>query len=153
MELRRAGIKDACLLWELQREAFAGLLAKYQDYDTNPGNESLERIEEKLRETGSYFYMILEKDKIAGAIRIVDRKDGARKRISPLFILGEYRNRGCAQSAIIEAERIHGEDNWALSTILQEIGNCYLYEKMGYHRTGQTEAVNDKMTIVYYEKN
>lgn len=153
MELRRAAVKDAHTIWELQRKAFAGLLAKYQDYETSPGNESAERTEEKLREPYTYFYMIMEEDKIVGAVRVVDRKDGSRKRISPIFILKEYRSRGYAQSAIMEAERIHGENNWKLDTILQEIGNCYLYEKMGYHRTGRTEVVNDKMTIVHYEKN
>ena len=28
-----------------------------------------------------------------------------------------------------------------------------MYEKMGYHRTGQMEQINDHMTIVYYEKD
>lgn len=32
-------------------------------------------------------------------------------------------------------------------------GNCYLYEKLGYHQTGKTEIINDKMTIVFYEKD
>ena len=87
-------------------------------------------------------------------IRIVDCKDGVtRKRISPIFIMPEYRNQGYAQQAIKEAERIHGENHWKLDTILQEKGNCYLYEKLGYHQTGKTEIINDKMTIVFYEKD
>ena len=65
----------------------------------------------------------------------------------------EYRNKGYAQQAIAEAERIHGEQHWKLDTILQEKGTCYLYEKLGYHQTGKTEQINDKMTIVYYEKD
>ena len=65
----------------------------------------------------------------------------------------EYRNQGYAQQAIKEAERIHGKQNWKLDTILQEKGNCYLYEKLGYHQTGKTEQINDKMTIVFYEKD
>lgn len=48
---------------------------------------------------------------------------------------------------LIEATR---ED---LNTILQEKGNCYLYKKLGYHQTGKTEQVNEKMTIVFYEKD
>lgn len=88
-----------------------------------------------------------------GAIRVIDMKDGSRKRISPLFIMPQYRNRGYAQAAMMEAERMHGADNWKLDTILEETGNCYLYEKMGYRKTGKTEKINDKMTLVYYEKN
>ncbi len=49
-------------------------------------------------------------------------------------------------------EAIHGKNNWQLDTILQEKQNCYLYEKMGYRRTGKMEKVNGKMDIVDYEK-
>ena len=65
----------------------------------------------------------------------------------------EYRNRGYAQAAIREAEKIHGDSCWCLDTILQEEGNCHLYEKLGYRKTGETKIINDKMTIVFYEKD
>ena len=65
----------------------------------------------------------------------------------------EYRNRGYAQQAIKALENLYGSDNWCLDTILQEKGNCHLYEKMGYHRTGKTEKINDLMDIVFYEKD
>lgn len=88
-----------------------------------------------------------------GAIRVVDdKKENIRKRISPIFILPEHRNKGYAKKAIIEAERIHGDKNWFLDTILQERGNCALYEKMGYVPTGRTEEINDKLILVHYEK-
>lgn len=35
--LKRATVHDAELIWRMQRKAFAALLARYQDYDTNPG--------------------------------------------------------------------------------------------------------------------
>lgn len=65
----------------------------------------------------------------------------------------EFRNKGLAQKAFEEVEKIHGHDNWKLYTILQEEGNCYLYEKLGYKMTGLVENINNKMDIVYYEKN
>ncbi len=65
----------------------------------------------------------------------------------------QFRNRGYAISAFGEVEKIHGCNNWQLDTILQESGNCYLYEKLGYKKTGVIENINDKMDIVYYEKN
>ena len=70
-----------------------------------------------------------------------------------IVIMKEFRNKGLAQKAFEEVEKIHGHDNWKLDTILQEEGNCYLYEKLGYKRTGLVENINDKMDIVYYEKN
>ena len=44
-------------------------------------------------------------------------------------------------------------DSLSLDTILQEEGNGYLYEKLGYKRTGKIENINERMDIVYYEKN
>ena len=87
-------------------------------------------------------------------IRVIDCRDGVtRKRISPIFIMPKHRNKGYAQQAILEAERLHGSAHWQLDTNLQECGNCYLYEKLGYHQTGKTEVINDRMTIVFYEKD
>ena len=86
-------------------------------------------------------------------IQIVDKHEtGKSKRISPLFIMPEHRNKGIAQRAIELAEEIHGSSDWELVTILQEEGNCHLYEKMGYHQTGETVVVNERMTLVVYIK-
>ena len=65
----------------------------------------------------------------------------------------EFRNRGLAQKTFEEIEKIHGSDKWKLETILQEEGNCHLYEKLGYKRTGLVENINERMDIVYYEKD
>lgn len=56
-------------------------------------------------------------------------------------------------NALHIAEKLHGDTNWELETILQEKGNCYLYEKMGYYTTGHTEKINDNMTLVFYKKD
>ena len=87
-------------------------------------------------------------------MRVVDKKDqNTPKRISPIFIMPQYRNHGIAQKAIRAVEELHGGSNWELDTILQEKTNCYLYEKMGYYKTGKTEVINDKMTLVFYKKD
>ncbi len=153
MELKRVGTEWAQQLWEMQKKSFAELLSKYQDYDTSPANEPAERVAERLLQPYTYFYCIADGLETVGAIRVVDRHDGSRKKISPLFVLPEHRGKGYAQWAIQEAERLHGAGNWALDTILEEAGNCYLYEKMGYRKTGETRNINEKMTLVFYEKN
>ncbi len=58
MELKRAALKGAHTIWKLQLEAFAELLDKYQDYDISPGNETIERIEEKLKQPYTYFILL-----------------------------------------------------------------------------------------------
>lgn len=151
IELVRATTEDASQLWEMQVKSFRALLDKYQDYDTNPASEPLEKMVHRLRQKETFYYFIVADEAKVGAIRVIDKQAG-KKKISPLFILPEHQNRGIAQKAMKLCEDIHGRDNWELDTILQEEGNCYLYEKMGYHRTGKREMINDKMTLVFYEK-
>ena len=153
MRLVRANVSDCEKIWSLQIEAFTDLLAKYQDYETSPGNEPKENIQAKLLDEFTFFYFIYLEDEIAGAVRVVDRKDGGRKRIAPIFIMKKFRNKGLAQKTFEEIEKLHGSNNWMLDTILQEEGNCYLYEKLGYKKTGKIEHINERMDIVYYEKN
>ena len=153
LRLVQAKPEEAEMAAGLQRLGFAELLERYQDHDTNPANEGVERILWKIRNPGSFYYFIKVGQNIVGAIRVVDEGNGSRKRISPLYILPEYRGKGYAQQAMLEAERIHGAHHWELGTILEEKGNCYLYEKMGYHQTGSRTVINEKMTIVGYEKD
>lgn len=40
----------------------------------------------------------------------------------------EYRNKGYAQQAIVDAEKLYGPDHWCLDTVLQEKGNLHLME-------------------------
>ena len=153
VKLIKASRNDMKTIWLMQKKAFGGLLEKYHDYGISPASESYERIIEKYEMEGSFYYFISDSGVNVGVIRIIDKNDGSRKRISPIWIMPEHRNKGYAQAAIMEAERIHGADNWSLDTILQEKGNLHLYEKLGYHRTGKIEKINDRMDIVYYEKN
>ena len=154
VKLVRIGIGEAEKLWKMQIKAFQSLYERYQDTETSPGAEKIDKILMRLKQPFTYYYFIKVDDKNVGAIRIVDHKEvGKVKRISPIFVMPEYRNKGYAQKAIQLAEEIHGNSDWELDTILQEKGNCYLYEKMGYHQTGKTETINDKLTLVFYAKN
>ena len=152
IKLIRATIEDSKELWQMQVESFQLLLDKYQDYDTNPASEPIDKITNRLTQEETYYYFICMDEAKVGAIRVIDFKSDGNKRISPIFILPQYQNKGIAQIAMQLCEQLHGSENWELDTILQEEGNCYLYEKMGYHRTGKTVAINDKLTLVFYEK-
>ena len=153
IDLIRASLKDTKEIWEIQIKSFGELLDKYQDFETNPASEPISNIEIRLKQNFTFFYFICIDNKKVGAIRIIDHKEeNKNKRISPIFILPKYRNKGIAQSVIKICEEIHGNNNWELSTILQEKGNCYLYEKLGYHSTGKTQVINDRLTLIFYEK-
>lgn len=150
--LVRADIQDAALIHEMQVRAFMPLLRKYEDFDTNPANETVEQIVERLQQPFSEYCLIVLNTLSVGAIRIVDNQNKTY-RVSPIFILPEYQGRGIAQIVIELIERQYADaEKWELATILQEARLCYLYEKMGYRRTEGSKAINDKMTIVFYEK-
>ena len=151
--LKVASEEDIQIIWEMQVKAFSDLLEKYRDYDMSPAAESIDKVMARYQQPWTTYYFITADDENVGAIRVVDKKDGSRKRISPIWIMQEYRDKGYAQAAMIAAEQIYGSDNWSLDTILQEKGNLHVYEKMGYHQTGKIEKINDRMDIVYYEKN
>ncbi len=151
--LRQAKREDIDKIWKMQVEAFHGLLEKYQDYGLSPAAESIDKIRARYEQPWTTYFFIEAEGSDVGAIRIVDKKDGSRKRISPLWIMEEYRGKGYAQEAILAVEELYGADYWELDTILQEKGNLHLYEKMGYHRTGRIEHINDRMDIVFYEKD
>ena len=153
VSLTTATVDSTEEIWKIQVEAFMPLLEKYRDYDTSPASEPADRVKERLEQSRTYYYLIKADGKTVGAIRVVDEKSpDCRKRISPICVLPKYQNQGIAQRAIAIAEEIHGAENWELSTILQEKGNCHLYEKMGYHRTGEEKVINERLTLVFYEK-
>lgn len=151
--LRKAERDDIQTIWKMQIEAFSGLLEKYQDYDMSPAAEDADKIRARYEQPWTTYFFISCEGTDVGVIRIVDKKDGSRKRISPLWIMKEYRGKGYAQQAILAAEKLYGGHHWELDTILQEKGNLHLYEKMGYHQTGKVEHINDRMDIVFYEKD
>ena len=153
VSLRQAKREDLETIWKMQVEAFADLLKKYEDYDMSPAAEGIDKIVARFEQPWTKYFFIEAEGKDVGAIRVVDKQDGSRKRISPLWIMKEFRGRGYAQDAIRAVEALYGADNWCLDTILQEKGNCHLYEKMGYRKTGKIEHINERMDIIFYEKD
>ena len=153
VELKTVVREDVETVWKMQVEAFKGLLEKYRDYDLSPAAESVDKVLARFEQPWTTYYFIMVNNEKTGVIRVIDKKDGSRKRISPIWIMPEYRGRGYAQLAIMEAEKIYGSQNWSLDTILQEKGNLHLYEKLGYRQTGKVEKINERMDIVFYEKD
>lgn len=153
VSLRQATIEDAEIIWKMQVEAFTDLLEKYQDYDISPATESFEKIKGKFEQLWTTYYFIMNGEIKVGAVCVIKKDDGSRKRISPIWIMKEFRNMGYAQQAFEELEKIYGADGWCLDTILQEEGNIHLYEKIGYHQTGKVESINERMDIIFFEKN
>ncbi|SLJ96798.1 MULTISPECIES: GNAT family N-acetyltransferase [unclassified Paenibacillus] len=152
ISLSKAGLKEASIIHEMQIKAFMPLLNKYKDYETNPSNQTVEQIEDRINQSYTDYHLIREANIPVGAIRIV-KKENKIYRVSPVFILPDYQGRGIAQKVFSMIEDRYSDARiWELATISEEQRNCYLYEKLGYRQKGDTKQINDKMTIVIYEK-
>ncbi len=46
-------------------------------------------MRQRFNQNFTYYYIIISDNEEVGAIRVVDKKDGSRKRISPIFILSQ----------------------------------------------------------------
>ena len=151
--LVRATESDMKEIWKIQVEAFKDLLEKYNDYDMSPATESYENVLNKYKQPWTSYYFIIRNNEKVGAVRVIDKKDGSRKRIAPIWIMPLHRNQGLAQLAIKELEKLYGSNHWELDTILQEKGNIYLYEKLGYRRIDKIDHIKDGLDIVFFQKD
>lgn len=150
--VRPAGPGDAALLYELQRRTFLPLLEKYRDEQVNPAAESYEMFCAKLARTGTDPYVILRSGLPVGGVRILHRAGGMHK-VSALGIAPDCQNAGAAQTALRLIEALHPDARgWMLDTIAEEKGNCHLYEKLGYVRVGAPRRINERLTLVDYQK-
>ncbi|AIQ57967.1 GNAT family N-acetyltransferase [Paenibacillus borealis] len=150
--LSTAVVEDAPAIHEMQTRAFMPLLEKYQDHETNPANETVERVAERINQASVDYYIIRYAGVAAGSIR-VKKTDEQKYWLGQIFILPEYQGQGIAQQVFAQIEKIYADATvWGLATIMQEERNCYLYEKLGYRRTGETKEINDKLTLCFYEK-
>ena len=155
MELKISLVRecDADTVFEIQRAAFRPLYEKYHDDATSPYLEDKETVLRKYTRADSAGYLFFADGKAVGAVRINLDAEKKAARVSALCVLPEYRNIGVAQTALRKIEALHPEvETWSLDTILEEPGNCYLYEKLGYRKTGKTERIHENMTLVCYEK-
>lgn len=134
VRLEEATVNDAPLIFDIQVKAFKSLLNKYKDYETNPANETIERVISRINSPNGSFYKIIADNQLIGAI-CVHWKEDVQFWISPMFILPSYQGKGLSQKAItLIEERFPQAITWELATILEEERNCYIYEKWAIKR-------------------
>jgi len=149
--------KDAELIHLMKYEAFLPLYEIYQDDETSPVKESIDKVIWQLTHPNSHYYLIQANGETVGAVRVRHTMEPnapqKEEHISPIFILPEHQNKGIAQIAMRKLFELYPDTGvWNLATIKQEARNCHFYEKLGFVRTGSEKVINDKMTIIGYEK-
>jgi isopentenyldiphosphate isomerase/GNAT superfamily N-acetyltransferase len=151
ISLVKAEADESELLLNLQKKVFMPIYEKYQDHHTSPVTQPMERFLKRF-EIGD-FYKILYKNILAGSVFVYQKEPGVM-RLHIINILQEYQNKGIAQEIIKRLEMMYPQaEKWELDTILSEERNCYLYEKMGYVKSGELRTINDKLTLISYIKD
>jgi len=154
MGIREFRESDIDAVFEIQMRAYRPLYEKYHDDEISPYMESKEKILGKYLKSGTKGYLFMENGIPVGAVRILLDPVNRCAKVSALAVIPEYQGRGIAQRALLQIERLHGDiDIWRLDTILQEKGNCHLYEKLGYVKTGKIKEIKAGMSLVFYEKH
>lgn len=153
MEIVEFRESDIDTVFEIQQAAYKPLYEKYHDDNSNPYMESKDTVLRKYMRTGTKGYLFIKNGVPVGAVRINLYPENKSCRVSALAVHPRYQGQGIAQQALLKIEKMHsGVERWFLDTIFQEAGNCHLYEKIGYKRTGKMEEINESMTLVFYEK-
>jgi GNAT superfamily N-acetyltransferase len=141
-------------LYDMQIQSFMPLYEKYHD-EGSPAIESVDKVRARLLQDNRKYYFIVKDGARAGAINVGRKLSDPESclYISPLFILPKYQNQGIGYAAIQKTFLLYPNNKvWKLDTILQEPGNCHLYEKCGFVRVGEDHVINDAMTLINYEK-
>lgn len=149
--LKPAGPGDALALLDIHRKAFAALLEKYQDYETNPALMTLEGLQQRISCGQRDYWFVLEDGRQAGFICVKRLENACR--VSPIGLLPKCQGKGIGRRAMLLLEKEYPETRrWVLGTILQEPGLCSFYESLGYEADGNIWEIKQGMNEVGYEK-
>lgn len=153
ISLQRISSRDGAKWLELQIEAFAPLLAKYQDYEINPAMETLACVSNRMDSPCRDHYLIINDGDIVGGVRTFWWDGTTRYRIGGIFILPRFQNMGLGRIAMKEVEALYpNSTSWELDTLLQEPRNLHFYESLGYQRQGDARVINNNLSLVSYSK-
>ena len=83
IKLEKAKESDAESIFDIQVKAFMSSLEKYKDLNTNPANETIDRVITRINNPNGGFYKILVGNDLAGAICIYRKDKTSEFWISP----------------------------------------------------------------------
>jgi len=150
--LQKAVAKDANQLHDLQVKSFLPLLDKYQDFETNPACEPITKTLQRIIDPSKGFFKILKNHILVGGIAVKQTTPDTLF-LGPIFIDPNFQNQKIAQKALLLMEALFPAiNNFELATIAQEVGNVYLYKKIGYLLTGEGKRINSNLEILFFRK-
>ena len=132
----------------VQKASFEKYFDKYGEFDSNPYNMVLSRMEFNIKyRFGRYEKMVVD-GKIIGGIFAFELDEPSIKKIAQFYVLPEYQNLGYGRKAMKEfMDSDPNVKKWYVDTILQEDTNVAFYQSFGFEIIDEEEE-HEGLTFV-----
>ncbi|MFT9077434.1 GNAT family N-acetyltransferase [Ethanoligenens sp.] len=151
LHLVKVGAADAEEMLRMQRKCFAAHYQRYRDIKS-PYKQSIEQMCLRIQYEHGFYYAIVWNKRRVGGLFLIKREHNWYH-VGILYVLPMFQGKGLGQAVLAMAEQLHGNvQRWTLDCPKDLPLNRRCYEKSGYRLTGETEVVNGRLTLVYYQK-
>ncbi|WP_439876649.1 GNAT family N-acetyltransferase (plasmid) [Bacillus mycoides] len=147
--ITKTKVNEAKSLLEIQKKAFQADLEKYQDYDSSPATEKIERLIRKINMV--HHYTIFINGMIVGGIDVRELSNN-HYRLNRIFLDPDFQSKGLGSQIMqLIEEKYQNATKWSLDTPKENIKNHHFYQKFGYKIVGEHQ-ITDKLTLLDFEK-
>lgn len=149
MVIEKATILDGEEILSLQKLAYRSEAEIYDDFSIPPLLQTLEEVRKDFE--NQVFLKTVLNGKIVGSVRAFVKEGTCY--IGRLIVHPDFQNQGIGTGLMRGIEETFKEARgFELFTGHKSEKNLHLYEKLGY-RVFKTVKVNERLTIVFLEKN
>lgn len=148
MLIEPANVEDLEEILSLQKLAYSGEAAIYNDYTIPPLTQTLD--ETRVEFENQFFLKASVNGRIIGSVRAYMQQETCF--IGKLIVHPDFQNRGIGTRLMKEIEqRFRQASRYELFTGYKSERNLHLYQKLGY-KEFRRESITDKVTLVFLEK-
>ncbi len=154
LKMMLATIEDASELLRVQKESFEIYRDKYGDFDSNPYNMDLHRMEFNVKYRFGQYYKLMIEEKIIGGLFAFELDDPKVLKIAQFYFLEKYQHLGYGKLALSSLfEKNPDVKMWYVDTILQEEYNVEFYKHMGFVIIDEEEEHEGLSFVTLLKKN
>ena len=150
IKIEKVELKDAENLLEVQKRAFEKYAIKYGEFDSNPYNMSLHRMQFNINYRFGQYYKVIDEEtnNIIGGIFGFELDQKEIMKIAQFYLLDGYQSLGYGSMVLkYFIEKNPQVEKWYVDTILQEEYNVEFYKHAGFEIIDEEEE-HEGLTFV-----
>ena len=133
IKLEKANIEDAKTLLAIQKEAFAKYAKIYGEFDSNPYNMDLHRMEFNIKYRYGKYVKRMNDDEIIGGIFAFITDDPGTIKLAQFYLKEAYQHHGIGKEVLQEyMDNFENAKLWYADTIMEEEHNVHFYKNLGF---------------------